>query len=111
MEIWLFDHQNQFTQGEMYGLNQLIHLSSKIPGVCHAAMRTIVCCEDLGLNELAISRSTFKRMVWKCIRFGILKVYETEDKSGAQGGNLYVFCPYPAWDSGPPSHPISKLGQ
>ncbi len=95
MEIWLIDSQHQFTQGEMYGLNQLIHLSSKFPGVCHEAMRSIVCCPDMGLGEHTISRSTFKRMIWKCIRFGILKVYETKDINGTQGGNLYIFNQYP----------------
>jgi hypothetical protein len=83
IEIWLFDHQQNFTRGELHGLNQLILLSSKVPGVCFETMSTIVCCPDTGLVEQAISRSTFKRMVWKCIRLGMLKVYETEDKNGA----------------------------
>jgi hypothetical protein len=113
IEIWLIDHQQNFTKGELYGLNQLIHLSSNVPGVCFEAMRTIVWCPDMGLGELAISRSTFKRMVWKCIRLGMLKVYETEDKNGAQGGNLYVFNPYPGWNAGTGSSPhiISSSGQ
>nr|WP_309098497.1 hypothetical protein [Fredinandcohnia onubensis] len=109
-EIWLIEHQQNFTRGELYGLNQLTHLSSKVPGVCFEAMRTIICCQDMGLGELAISRSTFKRMVWKCIRLGMLKVYETADKNGAQGGNLYVFNPFPGWDAGTgaSAHPISS---
>lgn len=110
IEIWLIDYQQNFTRGELYGLNQLILLSSKVPGVCFEAMRTIICCPDLGLGEPDISRSTFKRMVWKCIRLGMLKVYETEDKNGAQGGNLYVFNPNPGWDAGPSPHPISSSG-
>ncbi|WP_099354814.1 hypothetical protein [Fredinandcohnia onubensis] len=113
IEIWLIDHQQNFTRGEMYGLNQLIQLSSRVPGVCFEAMRTIVCCPDKGLGEPAFSLSTFKRVVYKCIRLGMLKVYETEDKDGAQGGNLYVFNPYPGWDAGTGSstHTISKVGQ
>lgn len=97
MEIWLIDYQIEFTRCEMFGLNQLIQLSSKTPGVCHEAMGKIVRCTYLGLNEHAISRSTFKRMVWKCIRFGMLKVYETENEKGSQEGNLYVFNPYPTF--------------
>jgi len=112
IEIWLIDHQQNFTRGELCGLNQLILLSSKVPGVCFEAMRTIVCCPDIGLGEHAISRSTFKRMIWKCIRLGMLKVYETEDKNGAQGGNLYLFNPFPGWDAGTgaSAHPISIFG-
>ncbi|WP_010677004.1 hypothetical protein [Bacillus timonensis] len=33
MEIWLIEHQQAFTKGEMMGLNQLILLSSTIPCV------------------------------------------------------------------------------
>ncbi len=97
MEIWLIDYQKKFTRGEILGLNQLIQLSSKIPGVCHEAMRTIACCKDLDLRKDAISRSTFKRMIWKCIEFKILTAYETENQNGAQIGNLYVFNPYPSF--------------
>ncbi|MEH7223244.1 hypothetical protein V7112_05455 [Bacillus sp. JJ1566] len=95
MEIWLIDHQKKFTRGEMLGLHQLIQLSSNIPGVCHEAMKTIVCCEDLSFSKHAISRSTFKRMIWKCIEFNMLTAYETENKHRAQSGNLYIFHPYP----------------
>lgn len=27
-------------------------------------------------------------MIWKCIRIGMLTVYETENEKGSQGGNL-----------------------
>ncbi|THE13918.1 hypothetical protein E1I69_05270 [Bacillus timonensis] len=97
MEIWLIVHQSEFTLGEVYGLTQLIHLSSEVPGVCHEAMGKIVCCKELGLNEQTISRSTFKRMIWKCMRFGMLKVNETENEYGSQRGNLYIFNPYPTF--------------
>ncbi|MDR4890048.1 hypothetical protein RGU12_21355 [Fredinandcohnia sp. QZ13] len=46
IEIWLIDHQRNFTRGEMDGLNQLILLSTKVPGVCFEAMKTIMCCPD-----------------------------------------------------------------
>nr|WP_304216717.1 hypothetical protein [Fredinandcohnia onubensis] len=32
IEIWLIDYQQNFTQGELYGFNQLIQLSSKSLG-------------------------------------------------------------------------------
>ncbi|RFB17455.1 hypothetical protein DZB84_10350 [Bacillus sp. HNG] len=97
MEIWLIDYQMKFTRGEMFGLNQLIQLASKVPGVCHESMKSIVRSTDIGLNEHAISRSTFKRMVWKCTEFNILTAYETENRYGSQCGNLYVFHPYPTF--------------
>ncbi|MFS0821530.1 hypothetical protein [Bacillus sp. 1P02SD] len=97
MEIWLIDHQLKFTRGEVFGLNQLIQLSSKGSGVCHESMKSIVRSTNFGLNEHAISRSTFKRMVWKCIEFNMLTAYETENVYGAQCGNLYVFHPYPTF--------------
>ncbi|WP_077619754.1 hypothetical protein [Bacillus sinesaloumensis] len=95
IEVWFIDHQKEFTQGELYGLNQLIQLSSDIPGICHVAIKSVVCCQDEGLSEHIISRSTFKRMIWKCIEIGMLRVYETVNKQGAQCGNLYVFNRYP----------------
>ncbi|MEH7386557.1 hypothetical protein V7147_14280 [Bacillus sp. JJ1521] len=110
MEIWLIDYQKKFTRGEMLGMNQLIQLSSKIPGVCHEAIKTIACCKDFGLSEHAISRSTFKRMIWKCIEFNMLTAYETENNSGAQIGNLYVFNPYPTWDEGKGSSSPNRKG-
>lgn len=103
MEIWLIDYQKRFTRGEVIGLNQLLKLASSVPGVCHEAMRKIVCCPFSGWNEHTISRSTFKRMVWKCIKIGMLNVYESKYSNGAQGGNLYVFNRYPAWNEGSPS--------
>ncbi|WP_010677020.1 hypothetical protein [Bacillus timonensis] len=97
MEIWLIDHQKKFTRGEMVGLHQLIQLSSNIPGVCHKSMGAIVKSTYEGLNEHAISRSTFKRMIWKCSQFGMVTAYETKVGNGNQGNNLYVFQPYPAF--------------
>lgn len=50
--------------------------------------------EDRG--ELGmISRSSFKRMLQKAIKFGIITVYETVRKNGSQFSNLYVFKRYP----------------
>ena len=97
MEIWLIDFQKRFTRGEICGLNQLIQLSSNVPGVCHRAMGKIICSADLDMSEHTISRSTFKRMVWKCLELNMLTAYETENKTGAQCGNLYVFNPYPTF--------------
>ncbi|MEH7380497.1 hypothetical protein V7138_08455 [Bacillus sp. JJ1533] len=97
MEIWLIDHQKRFTRGELIGLNQLIQLSLKVPGVCHETMNKIVGFTSEDLQEHSISRSTLKRMLWKCIKFNMLTAYETENEKGAQSGNLYVFHPYPSF--------------
>ncbi|WP_449537852.1 hypothetical protein [Ferdinandcohnia sp. Marseille-Q9671] len=95
IEIWLIDTRKKFTKGELIGLEQLIHSSSDIPGVCQESIGKIVCYDFEKDLRGMISRSTFKRMVRKGIDLGLLKVYETNKRDGSQGGNLYVFAPYP----------------
>ena len=42
-------------------------------------------------HDHGISRATFKRMLGKAKRLGILTIYETERGNGSQESNLYVF--------------------
>lgn len=94
--LWMVDYKNQFTRNEQIALQRLILFAEKVPGVCNAKIGTMLksIYEDRG--ELGmISRSSFKRMLQKAIKFGIITVYESVRKNGSQFSNLYVFNRYP----------------
>jgi hypothetical protein len=96
--LWMVDYKNQFTRNEQIALQRLILFAEKVPGVCNAKIGTMLkrIYEDRG--ELGmISRSSFKRMLQKAIKFGIITVYETVRKNGSQFSNLYVFNRYTYW--------------
>lgn len=42
-------------------------------------------------NGIGISRSTFKRMLRKAKKLGLLTIYKTMKSNGYQGANIYVF--------------------
>ena len=46
-------------------------------------------------HDHGISRDTFKRMLGKAKRLGILTIYETERENGSQDSNLYIFNRFP----------------
>lgn len=93
-EIWLIDHRKRFTKSEIRGMEQLIECATTIPGVCLKSINAII---NDPMEEQTISRSTFKRMVKKCVQFGMMNVFETILQDGSQGGNLYVFNRYPTF--------------
>lgn len=95
MEQWLLDYKQEFTKGERVGLKRLVRFAAKIPGVCHAKIGTILKVINEEYKDNGISRSTFKRMVSKAKKIGLLSVYETERKNGSQSSNLYVFNRFP----------------
>jgi N-acetylglutamate synthase-like GNAT family acetyltransferase len=95
MEQWLAEHKKDFSKGELLGLKRLVRFAAKIPGVCHAKIGTILKVIHEECNENGISRSTFKRMLGKAKKLGLLFVYETERKNGSQSSNLYVFHRFP----------------
>src|SRR5574342_512989 len=95
MEMWLLDHKEDFTKGELVGLKRLVRFSAKIPGVSNAKIGTVLKAIHEEYHDNGISRSTFKRMIQKAINLGILTVYETERKNGSQSSNLYVFNRFP----------------
>ncbi|MGG5255380.1 hypothetical protein ACQYAD_18295 [Neobacillus sp. SM06] len=95
-EMWLAEKKQDFSKGEWIGLKRLARFSAKIPGVANAKIGTILKAIHEEYQNNGISRSTFKRMVQKAIKFGILTVYETERKNGSQSSNLYVFNRFPA---------------
>jgi hypothetical protein len=102
MEMWMVEHKREFSKGELMGLKRLVRFAAKIPGVANAKIGTVLRAIHEEYHENGISRSTFKRMVQKAIKMGILNVYETERKNGSQSSNLYVFNRFPSNE--PPKH-------
>jgi hypothetical protein len=96
LEMWLVECKDQFSKGELVGLKRLARFSAKILGVCNAKIGTVLKAIHDEFNGNGISRSTFKRMVQKAIKLGILSVFETERKNGSQSSNLYVFNRFPS---------------
>ena len=97
-EMWMAEHKKNFSKGELLGLKRLVRYAAKIPGVCHAKIGTILKAIHEEYNESGISRSTFKRMLGKAKKFGLLAIYETERKNGSQSSNLYVFQVFPNYE-------------
>jgi hypothetical protein len=96
VDLWMSLLKSDFTKSEQIAFQRLILFSEKLPGVGYAKIGTMLksLYEDRG--ELGmISRASFKRMIQKAIKFGIITVYETVRKNGSQSSNLYVFNRYP----------------
>lgn len=91
IERWLVNYKREFSKGELVGFNQLVEFSSDILGVSHVRMNIILNVIHEEYHDHGISRATFKRMLGKAKRLGILKIYETERVNGSQSSNLYVF--------------------
>lgn len=91
MEMWLNQNISDFTKCELLGLKWLVQFSAKTPGVCNEAMGTILNAISRESYNHGISRTTFKRMLKKATRLGIITIYETEKSNGSQSSNLYVF--------------------
>jgi hypothetical protein len=92
IEQWMVDIKDQFTKSEIIALKRLIRFSAKFPGVCNAKIQTMVSATHT--NEYTgISRSTFKRMLSKAIKLGLLVVHNTF-KNGKQSHSVYVFNSY-----------------
>ncbi|OIK11921.1 hypothetical protein BIV60_17200 [Bacillus sp. MUM 116] len=95
MEMWLSVHKKDFSKGGLVGLKRLVRFSAKVPGVSNAKIGTILKAIHEEYHDNGISRSTFKRMIQKAIKIGIMTVHETERKNGSQSSNLYVFNRFP----------------
>ncbi|MBB6446750.1 hypothetical protein [Bacillus benzoevorans] len=95
MEKWMAEHKKDFSKGELMGLKRLVRFAAKIPGVCHAKIGTVLKAIHDEYDGSGISRSTFKRMLVKAKKLGMMTIYETERKNGSQSSNLYVFSPFP----------------
>jgi hypothetical protein len=91
IEQWLAEYKSSFTKSELIAFKRLVRFSAKIPGVSNAKIGTILKATHDKSNGNGISRSTFKRMLIKAKKLGILIVYETERKNGSQSNNIFVF--------------------
>lgn len=94
IERWLFNYKREFSKGELVGFNQLVRFASDILGVSHVKIDIILNVIHEEYHDHGISRATFKRMLGKAKRLGILTVYETERRNGSQDSNVYVFNPF-----------------
>jgi len=95
--LWMGEYKSHFTRNEQIALQRLILFAEKVPGVCNAKIGTMLKSIYEERGELGmISRSSFKRMLQKAIKLGIITVYETVRKNGSQFSNLYVFNRYPS---------------
>lgn len=95
IEMWLLEHKHSLTKSELVALKRLVRYSAKLPGICNAKIGTILKAIHEEHKAHGISRSSFKRMILKAKKLGILSVYETERKNGAQSSNLYIFNRFP----------------
>jgi hypothetical protein len=91
MELWLTQHKRDLTKCELVGLKYLVRFSEKTPGVCYESIGTVLKAIHQEYYDHGISRASFKRMIKKTAKLGILTVYETARENGAQSSNLYVF--------------------
>lgn len=98
MEMWYLEHKQAFTKAELVGLKRLVRYSAKIPSVSNAKIGTILKAIHEQYNDSGISRATFKRMIGKAKKLGILTIYETERQNGSQSSNLYVFNRFPNYE-------------
>jgi hypothetical protein len=95
MEMWLAVYSHGFSKGELVGLKRLVRFAAKIPGVCNPKIGTVLKEIHDEYEGNGISRSTFKRMIQKAIKLGIITAHETERNNGSQSSNLYVFQSFP----------------
>lgn len=93
-EMWMADYKHQFTATEYIALNRLRKYCAKVWGVSNAMIRTILEAIEERDCPVGVSRSTFKRMIVKAKRIGLVEVIELERKDGSQSSNLYIFQRY-----------------
>ncbi len=94
IEQWMIDHKSTFTPSERIALRRLVRFCSKVYGVCNARINTILEAIKDKDCPVGVSRSTFKRMLTKARRIGLIAVQETVRMNNSQSSNLYIFQPY-----------------
>lgn len=90
IEQWMLDIKASFTKSEIIALKRLVRFSAKVTGVCSAKIGTVVSATH-EKDGAGISRSTFKRMILKAKKLGLLLTHETTRKNGSKSSNIYVF--------------------
>lgn len=98
MQLWLGQHKQNFSKCELVGLKWLVRFSTNIPGVCNESIGIMLKAMQKEQYDHSISRTTFKRMIKKASKLGIITVYETEKENGSQSANLYVFNRFTAYN-------------
>ncbi|MFD2682590.1 hypothetical protein [Bacillus seohaeanensis] len=95
IEMWMVEYKKEFTKAELVGFKRLVRFAAKFPGVCNAKIGTMLKAIHEEYHNNGISRSSFKRMIGKAKKLGIITVHETERKNGSQSSNLYIFNRFP----------------
>ena len=90
IQRWCITQEKEFTRREWICFHQLLQSSKKVPGVCYKKINLFLVEIEEEQQE-NISRDTFKRMIRKAKRLGLLTVYKTVRENGSQTSNLYVF--------------------
>lgn len=91
IEMFLADHKQDFSKGELIAFKRLTKYAAKYYGVANAKIGTFVKTINEKLNGYGISRRTFERMIRKAEGFGILVKIHTVKAKGGQGHNVYIF--------------------
>ena len=89
--LWMQKYGREFTRSEKIGLVLLSRFAMKVVGVANLKIGTALKVLYEQYNGNGISRSTWKRMVAKAKKIGLLVVHELKRDSGGQSSNLYVF--------------------
>jgi hypothetical protein len=90
-EQWMVEYKHIFTKLELLILKRLVRFSAKILGVCNAKINTILGAVEEYDFTYGASRSTFKRMISKSKKIGLLKVEQMFRKNESKSSNLYIF--------------------
>lgn len=91
IEQWMIDYKHQFTSLELIALKRLIRYSAKVYGVANARINTILNAIKEKDFQYGVSRSTFKRMINKAKKIGLLEVKQTVRNDQSQSSNIYIF--------------------
>lgn len=91
IEMFLAEHKEDFTKGELVAFKRLVRFSAKYAGVANAKIGTLVKAINEKLNGFGVSRSTFERMLRKAKELGILSIENTAKSKGGKGHNVYIF--------------------
>ena len=94
IERWLHKHKQEFTNGELVGLNQLIR-TNVYPGITYTTIPNLLQGIQSSIESRGISSRTFKRMLIKAEEIGLLKVYPRVSVDGLIPCNLYIFQRFP----------------
>lgn len=104
---WLQEVGREFSKGERLALNYLTRYAVKIVGVANVKIGTVLKTIHADYNGNGVSRSTWKRMIVKAKKLGMIVTHELARENGSQSSNLYVFMPYQ--DSGSKGTPNDEL--